>query len=78
MTRAQTRNARVWSLMGQAEHPPSVLFGETEIELWPYRRRTVSAVTALCPGLGRGREAAVSAGTRVFPVTGHVVHDEKL
>src|ERR1700686_4437567 len=37
-----------------------------------------SAATALCPGLGRGGEAAVSAGTRVFPVAGHVVHDEKL
>src|SRR6267378_4116287 len=42
MTRAQTRNAQAWSLMGQAEQPPSVLFGETEIELWPYRRRTVA------------------------------------
>jgi DNA-directed RNA polymerase specialized sigma24 family protein len=28
--------------MGQAELPPSVLFGETEMELWPYRRRTVA------------------------------------
>jgi len=28
--------------MGQAEQPPSVLFGETEMELWPYRRRTVA------------------------------------
>jgi hypothetical protein len=28
--------------MGQAEAPPSVVFGETEIELWPYRRRTVA------------------------------------
>jgi len=26
--------------MGQVE-PPSVLFGETEMELWPYRRRTM-------------------------------------
>ena len=42
MTRAQTRSAQGWSLMGQAEQPPSVLFGETEIELWPYRRRTVA------------------------------------
>lgn len=41
MTSAQTR-AQVWSLMGQAELPPSVLFGETEMELWPYRRRTVA------------------------------------
>src|SRR6267378_6983938 len=37
-----------------------------------------SAATALCPGLGRGREVAVAPGTRVFPITGHVVHDEKL
>ena len=28
--------------MGQAEPPPSVLFGETEQDLWPYRRRTVA------------------------------------
>jgi hypothetical protein len=28
--------------MGQAEPPPSVVFGETEMELWPYRRRTVA------------------------------------
>jgi DNA-directed RNA polymerase specialized sigma24 family protein len=28
--------------MGQAEPPPSVLFGETEMELSPYRRRTVA------------------------------------
>ena len=28
--------------MGQAEPPPSVLFGETELDLWPYRRRTVA------------------------------------
>lgn len=31
-----------WSLMGQAEPPPSVVFGETEMELWPYRRRTIA------------------------------------
>src|SRR6266403_654307 len=37
-----------------------------------------SAATTLCPGLGRGGEAAVAAGTRVFPVAGHVIHDEKL
>jgi hypothetical protein len=28
--------------MGQAELPPSVLFGETEMEMWPYRSRTVA------------------------------------
>lgn len=30
------------TLMGQAELPPSVVFGETEMEMWPYRRRTVA------------------------------------
>jgi len=35
-------STQAWSLMGQAEQPPSVLFGETEMELWPYRRRTVA------------------------------------
>ena len=29
-------------LLGQAELPPSVLFGETELDLWPYRPRTVA------------------------------------
>ncbi|MFZ0798870.1 MAG: sigma factor-like helix-turn-helix DNA-binding protein, partial [Terriglobales bacterium] len=42
MTSAQTTRAQGWSLMGQEEPPPSVLFGETEMELWPYRRRTVA------------------------------------
>lgn len=39
---AQTMNSPAWNLMGQAEPPPSVLFGETEMELSPYRRRTVA------------------------------------
>jgi hypothetical protein len=39
---AQTTIPQVWSLMGQAELPPSVMFGETEMDLWPYRRRTVA------------------------------------
>ena len=42
MTRAQTTKPQGWSLMGQAEPPPSVVFGETEMELSPYRRRTVA------------------------------------
>jgi len=42
MTSAPTAKAQEWSLMGQAEPPPSVLFGETELDLWPYRRRTVA------------------------------------
>src|SRR5271156_5497589 len=31
----------LWSLMGQAE-PPPVVFDEREMELWPYRRRTIA------------------------------------
>ncbi len=42
MTSAQTMNTQALRLMGQAELPPSVLFGEMEMELWPYRRRTVA------------------------------------
>jgi len=42
MTSVQTTNADAGSLMGQAELPPSVLFGETEMEMWPYRSRTVA------------------------------------
>ena len=30
------------SLMGQAELPPAILFCETELDLWPYRPRTVA------------------------------------
>lgn len=32
----------LWSLLGQAELPPSVVFGEDKVDLWPYRRRTVA------------------------------------
>jgi len=42
MTSTQTMCTQTVSLMGQAELPPSVLFGETEMDLWPYRRRTVA------------------------------------
>ena len=42
MTTRRAVNTQVWSLMGQAEPPPSVLFGETEMDLWPYRRRTIA------------------------------------
>jgi len=42
MMKMQAISTQAWSLMGQAELPPSVVFGETEIELWPYRRRTVA------------------------------------
>lgn len=37
----QTTSSHLWSLIGQAE-PPSVVYGETEMELWPYRRRTIA------------------------------------
>ncbi len=42
MTSAQTTIPQAWSLMGQADLPPSVVFSETEMDLWPYRRRTVA------------------------------------
>jgi hypothetical protein len=38
----QTVNAFTLSLFGQAGPPPCLIFRETEIELWPYRRRTVA------------------------------------
>lgn len=42
MTSTEAVGAETWRLMGQAEPATSVLFGETEIDLWPYRRRTVA------------------------------------
>src|SRR5580700_11315254 len=42
MVRVQAMAPQGWSLMGQAELPPSVLFGETELDLWPYRPRTMA------------------------------------
>jgi len=42
MTSTQTISTQAWSLLGQAEPPPSVVFGESEMDLWPYRRRTVA------------------------------------
>jgi hypothetical protein len=42
MVGAQRTSTQAWSLLGQAEPPPSLVFGETEMELWPYRRRTVA------------------------------------
>lgn len=41
MTSTQTTSRQACNLLGQAE-PPSVVFGETEMDLWPYRRRTVA------------------------------------
>jgi hypothetical protein len=42
MTSAQTTSIHAWNLMGQAEPPLPVVFGETEVDLWPYRRRTAA------------------------------------
>src|SRR6266852_706786 len=49
--------------------------GDGTVALQEARGRTAAA---LRPGVGRGGEAAVAAGTRVLPITGHVVHDEEL
>lgn len=42
MTSPQATCLGAWSLMGQAGPPPLESFDETEMELWPYRRRTVA------------------------------------
>lgn len=43
MNTPETTSTQTWSLMGQADPlPPSVVFGESEVELWPYRRRTIA------------------------------------
>ncbi len=34
--------AQTWNLMGQTDPAPPVLFGPTEIDLWPYRSRTTA------------------------------------
>ncbi len=39
-----------WTLMGNAEPPPALWFGETEIELWPYRRRTIALLRRYARG----------------------------
>jgi hypothetical protein len=39
---AQLADFRVWTLMAQTALPPSVVYGKTEIDLWPYRRRTIA------------------------------------
>ena len=45
MTRTESlRNTHSCTLNAQADLPPSVLFCETEIDLWPYRRRTIALV----------------------------------
>ncbi len=42
MNDGQMKEQRSQTFMGQAELPPSVLYTKTEMELWPYRRRTVA------------------------------------
>ena len=42
MLRLPTITMRSCNLMAQADLPPSVLFGETEVDLWPYRARTMA------------------------------------
>ncbi|MFZ3262455.1 MAG: hypothetical protein WA172_00505 [Terriglobales bacterium] len=42
MTSALRITTQSWTLNGQAELPASVLFGNTEPDLWPYRVRTVA------------------------------------
>lgn len=42
MTSMGPINTQTWTLMGESEPAPSVLFGESEMDLWPYRRRTVA------------------------------------
>ena len=42
MTDIRTTRTQACTLLGQAEPPPSVVFSETEMDLWPYRRRTVA------------------------------------
>lgn len=34
--------AQPWTLLSHAELPPAVLFAETQMDLWPYRGRTVA------------------------------------
>ena len=44
-----------WTLMGQAEVPPSLLFGDIERDMWQYRSRTAAL-------LRRYRRASVEIG----------------
>jgi hypothetical protein len=41
-TASSATRAPAWNLMGQADPPPSVLYGEAELELAPYRGRTAA------------------------------------
>src|SRR5277367_5939648 len=42
MLRLPMITMRSCNLMAQADLPPSMLFGETELDLWPYRPRTMA------------------------------------
>jgi len=59
-----------WSLLGQADLPPSVLFAEKELDLWPYRSRTVAL-------LRRYARASVEVG-RLRPYWGASSFDLEL
>jgi len=42
MTMTVAIGTEVYSMMGQAETPPLVLFADSDVDLWPYRRRSVA------------------------------------
>jgi RNA polymerase sigma factor (sigma-70 family) len=42
MLRLPAITTKSYDLMAQADVPPSVLFAKTEIDLWPYRSRTMA------------------------------------
>jgi DNA-directed RNA polymerase specialized sigma24 family protein len=42
MTRLPAIAKQSYTLMAQSVPPPSILFGEPEIDLWPYRPRTMA------------------------------------
>jgi hypothetical protein len=42
MTNSPLAAAMALNLMAQSDLPPSVIFGETEADLWPYRSRTAA------------------------------------
>ena len=65
------------SLMGQAE-PPSVLFGETEMDLWPYRRRTVALLRRYARASVEVGRLPSLLGREFFRSRVSVVHDEEL
>ena len=77
MTSAQTISIHAWNLMGQAEPPLPVVFGENGSGPMALPQAHGGAAAAVRSGFDRGGKAAVSAGARVFPHAGHVVHVEE-